>query len=488
MAFAFAEPIRFLPKTKMMQQTARLAGGSLSRAVAIGFGALLIMVFAFSIASGKTTIAYLTMGLAVTPILLYVAARWPIVFPFGLYALTVPFDPLLKAANGAGGTLTKVVGIATIAALLFHAYRLRRLYAPPKSWYFWTAYMLWALLGWTWSPYPDDVAATLQIVGSLFALYTVAACYPISPRDYVMARRAIVVAGLFTALYGLYAYAAGQRLGTARLALVSGDFQIDPNHYAAFFALPIGLLAARLYCTRDVRERLLLGAFLIPMFLNVLLTGSRGGLVAAVVILVYLGFRARRYGMLGITIAAGTIMSFALPNVWARVFDSSQGDASGRAEIWNVGLTAAKHTGFFGSGFGTFIDVYDDNLHNAVQRLFAGFHRPAHSILIETLVDLGVPGLVLLFAAWYNTSRQNAWVPRSSPYFPDAIGYEAGIIGIFISALTIDLIWFKYPWLAFMMAAMLANVVRPRLLAGRPPVVRRQTARPPAAVREHVRL
>ena len=455
----------------------------------IGIAAAILLVgFAAAFAAAKTTLVYGIVALAALPLFAYVAYRWPIVFPFGVYAITVPIDPLLKAASGTGGTLTKVIGFVTIVALLVHAFRMRRLDAPPVSWLWWGLYLLWGLCGWAWSIVPEETAQAVQIIGSLYALYTVAAVYPITPQTYVWARRGIVLSGIITAAYGLYAYAAGQRLGTSRLSLSSGQLQIDPNHYAAYFSIPIAFLVARFFVVTSAKDRLVAGALAVPMFLNVLLTGSRGGLIASGFVIVYLGVRARAYKLLGTALAAALAMSFAIPNVWQRVLDPNMKDASGRNEIWNVGFVAMKHYGLFGAGLATFPFVYDDNIHNALQKAFTGWHRPAHNVLVQTIVDMGVPGVLLLLTAWWQSVRQNRNIPRTSMYFPDRLATEAATIALFISALSIDLMWFKYLWLDLMMVVLLANAYRPRLLAGRPPVVPRRTAMPAARVREHARL
>jgi O-antigen ligase len=450
--------------------------------------AILMIGLAASIAFGEAQAAGFFLVLAAIPLCLSIAARNPIIFPFGLYALTVPFDPLLKG-SATGNSLTRYVGAATIVALLFHAYRLRRLNAPPRSWYFWGAFMLWVTAGYFWAIEPEQTLMTVEGVGTLFALYTMAAVYPISPRDYVFARRAVILAGTLTAAYGVYGYLHGQRWGTStRLTLQSGDLQIDPNHYAAFFSIPIAILAARLFLTRSRREAIVVATLLAPMFINVLLTGSRGGLVAVAGALFYAGFRARKFVLLAATSVVGLAITFVVPNVWTRVLDPSQGEASGRAEIWSTGLTVIKHFGLFGSGFGSFAFAYDSVLLQSVQRTFVGYHRPAHNIFVQTLGEVGIPGFILLFAAWWQTIRQNSQIPYGSLYFADRIACEAAMIGIFISALTIDLLWFKYLWLAMMLVLMLANAYRPRLLVGRLPVTRPQRAMPGARVRVPVRL
>jgi hypothetical protein len=462
---------------------------ALPRVAIVAVSAAVILGLAIAIAFDRVLLGIEIAILASAPVLLYVAYRWPMIFPVGLYILSVPVDPLLKVSSGAGSTLTKYIGVATIAALLIHAFRLRRLYAPPKLSYAWGAYIFLCILSTAWSIAPDDTSAIAISMVTLFALYTAFAMYPVTERTYRVVRGSAVLAGILTGLYGIYAYTHGQRYFGGRLVLSQGVNYFDPNHYAAFFSIPIGIVAGWLFFTRFAKYRIVAGLALAVMFANVLLTGSRGGFIAATIVVLYVGFRARRYALLAWTSVAGLIFSFCLPNIWVRMFDPTQGDASGRGEIWNVGIAAIKEYYLIGCGFGDFAYAYQENLNNAAQRTFAGYGRPAHNILIQTFTELGVAGVILLITAWWATLRQNSFIPRTSAYFMDRSAYEGATLGLFICALTIDLLWFKYLWLCLTLVAMLSNVVRPTILLGRRTAMARpQTARRAVAVQAHARL
>lgn len=463
--------------------------GTLPRLAIVAIAVAMLLGLAIAVAFDKLVLGIEIALLASAPLFLYWAYRRPTIFPLGLYILSVPVDPLLKVGSGAGSTLTKYIGIATIAALLVHAFRMRRLYAPPRAWYGWAAYLLLCTLSIAWSIDGEVTTEFVLTMCTLFALYTAIAMYPMTAQAYVTVRRTAVLAGALTALYGFYAYVGGQRMNGARLSLAQGDIHLDPNHYSAFFCIPIGIVAARLFFTRSRRDQVVCALLVLIMFTNVLLSGSRGGLIAATLLTLYIGIRARRYVLLGITFLAGLAFTFAVPNVWQRILDPTQGDASGRSEIWSVGIAAIKEYGLIGCGFGAFPVAYQENLNHAYQRLFSGYGRPAHNIMIQTTAELGIAGLIILCAAWWASFRQNAFIPRTSPYFMDRCAFEGAIMGIFVSALTIDLLWFKYFWLCLTLIAILSNVVRPTILFGRPIAMpRRQAARPAGAVRAPVRL
>jgi O-antigen ligase len=66
---------------------------------------------------------------------------------------------------------------------------------------------------------------------------------------------------------------------------------------------------------------------------------------------------------------------------------------SGRAELWAVGWDVAGEHPLIGSGAGTY------EQHWIRERPFESDARDAHSLYVETLAELGPPGLVLLLAA-----------------------------------------------------------------------------------------
>src|SRR5665213_4370880 len=84
---------------------------------------------------------------------------------------------------GGGGTLTKLLGLLSIAALLAHAFIARRAAQPPKALWLWGAFLLWNLIGIMWSPDLPTALLYIQTLGSLILLYGVLAIAPLGERD-----------------------------------------------------------------------------------------------------------------------------------------------------------------------------------------------------------------------------------------------------------------------------------------------------------------
>jgi len=463
----------------------RLPYRLLARCIAIGVAVYVLFSFAAFVAVGSPLHAVLIGAFGLIPIAIYVSLRWPVYFPFALYAVLVPVEALLRTGGNSGATLTKFASFAVGLAFIARIVIARRALVPPRPWFAWAAFVFFALASAVWSVYEGQTLSTVTIVLQLFSLYTISAIYPMTPVDALRLRRVIEAAGVLVAGYGFYAYFTGQRLnGGARLSLSEGNLQIDPNHYGAFFIIPMALLAARYLTDRRRIVRYASAAAFAFCAINVFFTGSRGVFFGVACTFVYLAIRTRNVRATAAMSALFLGISFAVPNTWQRFADPTQGGASGRTDIWTVGLHAFPHYWLGGSGFATYDYVYSLFLLQSYQRQFAGWDRPSHSLIVGTSVELGIIGLGLVLLAWFLSLRQTWNVRRDHPLAPIAYGAEAACAGLFITALTLDMLWFKYLWLAFMVAAMTSNAIAPRnLWAPRLRLPVRPLPRAPAVVR-----
>jgi O-antigen ligase len=399
-----------------------------------------------------SNIVILVLALGIAPFAVYLALKRPLIFPLGLYVIMVPFDSLL----GTTTTLTRLVAIATGGILLFNMVATRRILAPPKSWTAWALYVTLASLSALWT---IDTAGTMLILGAtlqLFFFYSILAFYPAERRDVRMLGAIVAASGTILSLAGLATYATGYRTQDNRLSITTGSLILDPNHIAACLLLPIALAVGTLFETRDLRLRFASGAATVIMITALFLTGSRGGLIALAVMMVYLALRTRfRVQILGLMALAG-VGSLLQPTVWDRFADKGLQGGSGRLYIWDVGHLALKDFWLRGAGIGAFPAAYNHELLKTYQPVFQGWSRPAHNAYLSAGVELGILGAVLVIYGWWRTWR-------------DARGnvvIEAAIIGLAVAAYFLDMLFLKYVWLAFAMAALVRNVAEPTYLKG----------------------
>ncbi len=453
-------------------------------------GVLFVIALAATLRNGSSKSATTAVVVAAFPVMLYVASRWPIVFPFGLYVFLIPFDPLL-AFSGVGGTLTKLVGVAALGALGFRAVIVRRVFVPPASWVGWFAFLVLMTLSLAWSISVESTLRPLQIIASLFGLFTVAAMYPITFAELRIVRGITLAAGVGTALYGFYAFHSTKlpanplNKHAERLILQSGHIKMDPNHYAAFFLIPMAFALSAFLTERNTVRRVAYAVMFAIMAGEISATGSRGGFLGTALLLLYVGIRSRRYIATALSVAGGLAISFAIPNVLQRFADKTQGDNSGRNEIWATGMRAFHDYWLAGSGFGTFAEAYDKYLLLSNQKEFQGWYRPAHNLIVSIAVELGVVGLVVLGFAIWTTLRQTRAIPREHPLFVYRLAVEGMLVSLLLMSMTIDLLWYKYFWLALTFNVLLVNVYAPR--AFRTPATSRLTPSQPAIVRPRAR-
>ncbi len=233
---------------------------------------------------------------------------------------------------------------------------------------------------------------------------------------------------------------------------------LDPNHVAASLLMPIALTVGALLGMRDVRVRFLALLSLVTMLATVFLTGSRGGLIALAAMMLYIALRTRYRIQILALMAFGGVASLLVPTVWDRFADKGLQGGSGRLFIWDVGKLAFKDHWLSGAGIGAFPAAYNHELLATFQPVFQGWSRPAHNALLSAAVELGILGAALLVFAWWRTwqdSRGNVVI-------------EAAIFGLAIAAWFLDVLVFKYIWLAFGMAALVKNAAEPHFLRGGP--------------------
>ncbi len=403
------------------------------------------------------------LGLAFGPIALYLLVKHPLIFPLGVYLFTIPIDVILQ--NSSGATAARIIAIVAAGVLGLHILARREVRPPGRAWYGWLALITWCGLSFIWTISGDSSLLAFGTLLQLFLMLTVLMLYPVTQADLKAVMALVVGSGIFAAIYGIVGFYSGRVLaGTySRLTLrTDSGLAVDPNGFAASFLLPIALAMAALSASRNVAVRILAGASIILMIVGILLTSSRGGLLAAMLILVYFAIRTRQRILTLILGVSAVGLSVMFPAVWIRFAtdDGAQGSGTGRTFIWATGLRDFWDHFLTGSGIGTYGDVYNHNFFNVYQAVFQGWSRPGHSIIVNTLVELGIVGLVLVLGSWFMTFRELRNVAARSKFYPMRLALEAALLALFYESLTIDVLHLKYYWLAFTLVLMVAAADR----------------------------
>lgn len=394
--------------------------------------------------------------------LLCLLLLWPIEVGLGAYVFFLPFEPVSVIGSQRSGTsiewvLGVLAGIAVLGTMVVRG-RFRR---PPKATLWWSMLAIWATLSSAWAINPDFVFRRLPTVASLLGLYLICASTRFEERELKVVALLSIAGGCAAALYTALVYHPAITTGAAALrsSMVWGNREADPNDFALTLVLPLALsFGAYLFMRRGSGRIVMLAAFSLMSY-AVLLTLSRGALIAMLVMLLiyvrYMPRHSRRRLLIPVSVFA--VAAIAMSAVlYERFLLAIQTGGAGRLDIWTAGLQAIKEHGLIGAGLDNFPLAYTEVAGYASQ--FRGLGRAAHNIFLNVWVELGVPGLILLLAAMRSHLRNAKRVlqARADQFSAPILICHAACWSVVVGGFFLDILWRKPFWLVwtFLMLAL----------------------------------
>ena len=239
-------------------------------------------------------------------------------------------------------------------------------------------------------------------------------------------------------IYGIYELQYAQPFGSF----------VNRHNFAAYMemtiAVPLGLIFAGAV-PRD--KKLLVITAIGLMGIALILSGSRGGLVALlaeIFFLLILTTETKSYGQLGLkigfavlllaTIVAGSILIGGESSLTRIAETAASNDiTTNRTHIWNVTLSVIQSYPIFGTGLGGFSAAYTnfDTL-NGMARV-----EQAHNDYLQILADAGLIGLIIAAFFVYQLFRGGLKNAKSSNPFRRgvAVGALAGCFAVLVHSL-----------------------------------------------------
>lgn len=429
------------------------AGRATVAASVLGAGAF--VMWASRTAAAKGIHGVVEIGAAtVAPVALWLAWARPILFPYGLYAIVAPLEILTQMRNGEG-TIARLIGFASAAALLVYAVRMRSVKTPPRA-IIWLALLVgWMALSTLWSMNQQHAGREAMTMVQIAGLYLAVACYPMQRKDMLPLLAAILVGGLLAAAVGIYEFhtdgiAQAQFLQNYdRLDVTLGRLSVDPNLYGDALLLPFAIALAWF-----ARSRKLLGGVTALAAMGILvialaLAASREAMIALVfetIVLVTL-LRAWKRVFVPLAVLIGGALAM-FPNVVLRAV-ADTGGGYGRTSIWHVGMAAFLQHPLFGSGSGSFGYVYDTWYLRVFETYDVGWNMASHDLIVHYGVELGLVGLVLLFGWCISQWLLARALPRIGMLGDVRAICIASLVALGLVALLVDLFDSKFLWLAF---------------------------------------
>jgi hypothetical protein len=421
--------------------------------------ACLALVVAVYAASSYPMGLLVALGIALLPALLTLAWTHPLVFPYGAYAMLVPFDLLLSVPEL--GTVARLCGAVSGVALLLWLVRTRNIVVPGPALAAWAALALWSCISLLWTMNTTDASRESGTLVQLASLYAIVSLVPARLRDVRLLFAAVVCGGLAAALFGIHEFAhpsAAQQLlneVSDRVPLLVGDHRLDINQFADSLLLPLALVSVGTARARNAGLKLCgIGAIGVLLY-AMSIAASREAFVAVALMFGYFMVVLRERWQIGALAAAATALSLANGNLLHRFLSASATGGSGRLGIWSAGFAAFRLHWLVGAGSGSFAAAYDQVYLKVFQPHDMGWSRAAHNMLLQNGVEYGIVGVALLVFALVLTVRSVPVLRRDHPLFGMRASVMGALFGLCVAGLFVDLTTAKVFWLALGLVALL---------------------------------
>ena len=378
-----------------------------------------------------------------------------VVVPLGSAAVSPVALPLVPE------TLSSALAGAVVAAVIveFVIWPERRASLPSGA-RLWLAFLGFAALSHAWSINRTETATDVTALGSLIAMAAIVSARRFSRRDLDVLQSSLIVSAAMSGLIAVYQW----RTDTLDVSeSVAGRFALvgdDPNHTAAALLLPAGAaLVAALESSERASRRVAAAVAFALAGVAVVLTASRGGLLALTVLVVAVFVQRLGLRRTVALILPALVLLIALP----LPADQRAPGGTGREQIWTIGVVSCKDGCWFGSGLGTFPDIHEQTAIARPEMAVLELRFAPHNVWLGTLVEVGVVGLVLLaaiMACTFGVSLQSPHRLREAA--------SAGVLAMLVASFFINALQFKYFWLVILVATVIAQPSRSPVELERP--------------------
>jgi O-antigen ligase len=425
--------------------------------LALGSTGCLVFNWGFfgSFCGTKTGIA-LSIAVLVLPIAAYLGIKRPMLFPVAMYAFLVPLDSFLNLTSG--GTITKLLAIICAGVIVLRLLRTGTFSKPGLGTLLWFFYFTYATASILWAFLPDKIEfAFYTTFAQLLIFYLAIAMMPITEEEFRILNGAFIIGAMAATGVSYYLYNSGNAalINEGRLkAHLEGGNGIASDQFSASLIFPMAL--AMMGALRQGWNRLKLAnlAAVGVMLIGQFIVGSRGGILGDGFVMAWFLLKSKYRGQIVGVGIFGFVMSLVVPSaIWARFLTPDPTGGSNRVAIWHVAWSAFKHRPIFGQGFGNFHEIYDHYFLTVFQPFTANWDRASHSLVVGTAVELGIVGVGLMLLAWFTNFKLVSGITKTSKFYDLRIAVEGGIIGMFVSALFVDIMLNKWTWWAFTTAA-----------------------------------
>lgn len=361
-----------------------------------------------------------------------------------VYCALIPLENVLAASLG--GSVNKYIGIAIIISILiWKSYSSSRLNFSIRGLLPILSFAFFALLSVAWTT-GETGNSYYNIMLNMTVFTIVFVQYPIREDELVYTYVLMVIVGIVLSLLLITGsqFASINNISGGRMTLTFGGLQIDNNNLAVSLFIPIVCSVNFIINSNRLIVKLINSASLILMMYAVLVTGSRGGLLAGVVGLTVYAIKNSntvRVRTIILWAALGGILLILIQYFLSEglsgrfsIADVIQSGGTGRTIIWSHCLDAYKNSNPFRQLFGYGYSMEAQILHQTW-----GPYTSAHNDFLQVLLDLGLIGEFLYVSFWINSIKQALKTER---YVVLAL-----VIVMLVSSLSMEVLVKKMFWL-----------------------------------------
>jgi O-antigen ligase len=356
-------------------------------------------------------------------------------------------------------------------------------------------FVAWGALSLLWAESLDQGAASVSRYGFNALLFAIVPTAIRAPRHALLLVAAFVAGTVISVSYGMAARSDASISvdGLSRLTGTSGD----PNELAAVLVAGLVLAGGLAIAAKGLGlARLAAIAAVCLCTVGIFLTASRGGLLTLAFALgagLLVGGRWRRLvAIVAVALASSALIYFAViasPEIRSEVVRVE--GASGRLDLWTVGLRMIEDNPVHGVGVGNFptsaihylLEPGTIEHHN----LIVDTPQVAHNAYLEVLAELGLVGLVLFVSVLAFSVvcalRAARAFERQGDRRMEAVtrAVLVALLGILASSFFISGQFEKQLWLLLGAGPALLAIARSGVPAARPPVSARHVPPSPPA-------
>ena len=258
----------------------------------------------------------------------------------GAVALIIPFDAILVAVKSGSGNTTVTWFVSGAGAFVGRIITgLRQ--PPPRVAMWWALLIAWGSVTAFWAVDDSIVLHRLPTAWGLLIFYLAAVSSRISRKQLKIVLLLTLLGGCAAAIWASWSFFHGTFWGgnSSRASLSMDSHEIDPNFFAAMLLIPLSLSIGMFISSRRWLSKALLVVCAAAAMMAIILTMSRGALVAVVflagVYVFRLGLKMRAFAAVAVVLTLLAIV--APPTFWKKMhLDDRTASGTGRTNVWVV--------------------------------------------------------------------------------------------------------------------------------------------------------